>query len=323
MVSRVLIVVGVVLGLASSAASSRADSPRLAEARSAIDNVRYDDARRLLVDAVNAGGNSPTALRQIYELSASTAVVLGQRELAEQYYRRWLALDPAAKLADGAAPKLQEAFVAAQSYMAAHGRLVVKAERRSPTEIEVIAESDPLAMANAAALEGTSPTTFADHRVRLTTEANVAARVVVLDDRGNQLAEIAVARFDPVARPIRDPIRRDPETTTSQSFIRRWTTWAVPSAACLIAGSVFGIVALTKQTTLEDSLDHSGEHFFRDVDDDHKSIRRNATLGIALGSAGALLAIPAAVFLVTGRTWTLGALSVVPRTDGLAIAGSF
>src|SRR5690606_6418262 len=64
---------------------ARADNPSLAEARKAIDEVRYDDARELLVQALKRGANRPEELVEIYKLSGATAAVLGPEELAEQY----------------------------------------------------------------------------------------------------------------------------------------------------------------------------------------------------------------------------------------------
>lgn len=327
MVSRV---VAVLVVLAVQIPAARADSPKLAEARRAVDEVRFDDARRLLVEAVAEGGNSPAALAQIYELSASTAIVLGQRDLAEQYYRRWLALDPAAKLPDGSSPKLQEALVAAQAFMAAHGRLAVKAERRSSTEIDVIAESDPLAMVASAALDvpTAAPSPFgADHRLHLATATAATAWVYVLDEHGNHVADVAIAAAAaPVDPKDRDPILPPHTDVPERSFAHRWTTWAVPSVAFLTAGGVLGIIALNQQDQLDQSLAKSGQHFFPDVDGDRKSIRRNATIGIALGSVGLVLGIPATIFYIQDRRpWTIGplALGAVPTPNGFAVAGTF
>jgi len=67
-VTRALAVVAV-LALATPA---HADNPKLEQARKAIDEVRFDDAQRLLVGALADGGNSPSGVREIYKLSAST-----------------------------------------------------------------------------------------------------------------------------------------------------------------------------------------------------------------------------------------------------------
>ena len=123
-----------------------AEPVKLGEARTALAAVQYDKARGLLVAALKEGTATPAEVAEIYRLSASTATVLGDRELAEQYYRRWLALDPSAALSSSVAPKLREPFVAAQAYIGAHGPLSVKAQRHA-AHIAVIIEADPLAMA--------------------------------------------------------------------------------------------------------------------------------------------------------------------------------
>ena len=95
----------VAIACVAAARAADADSTKLDEARAAIESVRYDDARALLEDALQNGGNSPAELTEIYRLSASTAIVLGQRALADTYFRSWLALDPQASLPIGAATK--------------------------------------------------------------------------------------------------------------------------------------------------------------------------------------------------------------------------
>jgi hypothetical protein len=324
----------VILALCGTFSVARAD--RLAEARRAIDEVRFADARKLLVEAIDAGGASPPELRQLYELSAQAAIVLGQRELGEQYYRRWLALDPAAALPPGSSPKLSDAFVAAKAYMAAHGRLAVKAERRA-TEVLVIVESDPLAMASSAALAGASTTPrvafAADRRASLALPSQPAAlRVFVLDDRGNQLLVIDVAAeasdgpnsggnggangsgtngAHSNGKLVGPPAPRE----EPRPFLRQWTTWGVPAGGLLLAGAIVGIVALGQQSKLADDIKRSGENFFPDADARHDQIRRNATIAIALAGADALFAIPATVFFIQSRRpWNL---SLVPQPAGL------
>ena len=124
MVSRLACVLLVV-----AAGVARGDNAKLASARAAIEQVHFPEARALLAEALATGGSSPAEVREIYRLSASTAAALGNAELAEQFYRRWLALDPHASLAAGDSPKLRAPFVAAQGYIDAHGGLVVRVAR--------------------------------------------------------------------------------------------------------------------------------------------------------------------------------------------------
>ena len=123
MVTRVL---GVLVVLAVLVGTARADSPKLTEAKQAITDLKFDQARRALVEALAEGTHGAVAMREIYALSAEVAIVLKDRALGEKFYQRWLALEPAARLPDGSSPKLRDAFVAAQSQMAARGRLALR-----------------------------------------------------------------------------------------------------------------------------------------------------------------------------------------------------
>jgi hypothetical protein len=328
---------GLALGLTLAAAPVRADSPHLAEARRAVEAVDYDAARRLLVDALRDGGNSPAAMREIYRLSARAAVVLDQRELAEQFYRRWLAIDPDAALPDDTAPKLREPFVAAQAYIAAHGRLRATARRTPAGKIDVELIADPLAMAHAAAAldpagsRDAAPATAssreparrppavfgAERRVRLAE----APRVAILDDRGNHLLELeptaavatAPAADAPAAAvpataapaaaapaPSATPATAPPPETPAEDRrprIRRWLTWAIPTGVFALGAAGFGIAAIVSYGNARTITASSGGYYLSDAQD---SVRRGRTfvwVTIGAGAATVACAIPAAIYL--------------------------
>jgi hypothetical protein len=243
--------IGLVVGLAA-AGPARGDSPKLAQARQAVAAVDYDEARRLLVEALHDGDNSPAALGEIYRLSARTAVVLGQPELAEQFYRRWLAIDPDAALPGDTAPKLREPFVAAQAYIAAHGRLLARAQRAATGGLDVELIADPLVMARAAAVielappiprpglppRRSSPVAFGGGR-HVTLPAG--DRVAILDEDGNHLVELGVAAPSP---PGAAPATAAPPSPEARPWTRRWLTWAIPTGAFTLVGAGFGIAAI-------------------------------------------------------------------------------
>src|SRR5688572_9946747 len=117
---------------------ARADQATLREARRVVEEeVRYDRAQELLVTALHKGDNGPEDLAAIYELAGVAAVVLGQREAGEQYFRRLLALRPEAKLPADTAPKIVEPFTAARAHMAAVGNLRVAVRAATASELVV------------------------------------------------------------------------------------------------------------------------------------------------------------------------------------------
>ena len=328
----------VILAALVTAAAARADSVHLAEARRAIAAVDYAAARRLLVEALQDGGNSPAAIREIYRLSARAAVVLGQRDLAEQYYRRWLAIDPDAALPDDTAPKLREPFIAAEAYIAAHGRLRARAHRVPGGAVDVELLADPLAMAQAAValaadagpahrvrstLSPTaaptgdaagaaiaSPVVFdADHHARLPA---TAAQIAVVDDRGNHLLvlepEAGASAAATVPAPPSATATDGPAASSSLPMppeapprSRRWLYWAVPTGVFALGAAGFGIAAIASYGRAHEITTDSGKSFLSDAEDNVRRGRIFAWITIGAGAAMTVCAIPTVVYLVRDR----------------------
>jgi len=322
---------GVVLAvLIAAAAPARGDSPKLADARRAVEAVDYEAARRLLVEALGDGDNSPAALGEIYRLSARAAVVLDQRDLAEQYYRRWLAIDPGAALPGDAAPKLREPFVAAQAYIAAHGRLLARAQRAATGEIDVELISDPLAMARAAAVIDPSPpgapgvrplpVVFdGNHRARL----GAGMRAAVLDESGNRLLELDVAVASAPAAPVGPSA--PPPLPEARPWTRRWLTWAIPTGGFALVSAGFGIATLASYDRARMITDMSGQYYLSDAQDNVRRGRIFAWITAGAGVIAASFAIPTAIYFLDQRH--RGDVILVPSAGGgqagLALAGRF
>jgi hypothetical protein len=258
---------------------ARASNPSLADARKAVDEIRYDDARELLVQALKQGGNRPDELVEIYRLSAATAVVLGPADLAEQYYRRMLALDPNATLPADASPRLREPFVAAQAYMAAQQRFEAKAARTARgIEVTIV---DPLGMVVAVAMleagELRNKQPFASQAITL---ADVGTQVVALDEHGNFLRIVdlpapAVVADEPM--PPRTP------------FFRHWLTWTVPAVAATGATTFFFYDAKRAHDRLDTLLANSAGHFLDEAEAERRHWRRSTIIGwVGVGVTAAL-----------------------------------
>jgi len=280
---------------------ARADNTKLAAARRAVEDVRYDDARGLLVEALEAGTNRPDELREIYQLSAATAMVLGQRDLAEQYYRRVLELDPDARLPADASPKLRQPFVAAQAFMAAHRRLGARAARRGHG-IEVTVVADPLGMVAAvtAIVDGEPlPAVAVTGAPVVLRPHGRVERVVLLDEHGNTLRVIAAPGDGPASGPVSgaDPAERP--AAPDPPFLRRWTTWAIPAAVFTGTGVAFLVGAERAKGRLDDILASSGTHFFDEAEQERKRWKDDALIAdIAFAAAGAFT-VTAIVMAVT------------------------
>jgi hypothetical protein len=336
MVSRQVARVAAVAVALLSTVPARGDSPHLAEARRAVERVDYDAARRLCVEALRDGGNSPAAVREIYRLSARAAVVLDERELAEQFYRRWLAIDPDAALPADTAPKLREPFVAAEAYVAAHGRLLARAQRTPSGEIDVEILADPLAMAHAAsaadapaagaapagqgapaAQSTAAPVVFgSDRRARLA----AAVRVAVLDDRGNHLLEL-----DPEDTALTAPSPEPPPEQPLRPWTRRWTTYAIPSGVFALGAAGFGIASLASYDSARQRIADSGNSTLSDAKDNVHRSQLFAWIAAGAGAAAIGFGIPTAIFYFRDPRSTpiIAAPSLAPGHVGLALGGRF
>jgi hypothetical protein len=286
-----------ILALCVLAAVAHADNRHLVEARAALDAVRYDEARAQLVAALEQGNNSPAEVAEIYQLSASTALVLGQRESAERYFRRWLAIDPSAQLPDSVAPKLREPFVAAQAYMAARGHLSVMIEHRGDA-IDVLVAADPLAMVGAVRAGDEKVALGADRRAKLHGNAE---RVAVLDEFGNHLIELPVPPAEPAAAPPEPtpvPAPHEP-AAPGPGLMHQPLAWAVPAVVLAGVGVGFELAARDADDQLSNVLANSGQHFYGDADALRSRRDRDAIIAdVAFGTSAACVAVAVIVYAI-------------------------
>jgi hypothetical protein len=317
-----VVVVFVVLLASGRVAAENAD---LVAARRAVEDVRYDDARRLLVEALKRGTNSPAELREIYRLSAATAQVLGQSDLAEQYYRRLLALDPDATLPADASPKLRQPFVAAQAYMIAQGRLELVAVQRD-AEIAVSIVSDPLnmiagAMANAGGEALARESISMSQRAASLAVAKAAdvREVMILDEHGNTLVVIPVSVPEPEAPP---PVVEAPAVSTP--LVRRWQTWAIPAAVFAGAGVGFFIDAQRSKGRLDDILADDSMFFFDEAEDQRRRWKRNTLIAdVSFGIAGVLAVTSVVMFVKRPASRPVVTATVARDRVGVAVHARF
>jgi hypothetical protein len=306
-----------VLGIAARAS---AQTPRLEQVRRAIDEVRYDRAQALLAEVLLAGGSSPRDLIEIYSLAASTAVVLGNLEEAERFYRQLLLVDPAATLGPEIAPKFKERFVAAQAFITRHGALKASVHRLGNDAIEIVLDSDPLAMVKSVAVVG-DPTRFrsigADQRATLPASVvEPAVSVALLDEFGNQLRVLVTA---PVAR-------TSGQGSSDSSPLRTWWVWTIPSGIAFALGVGAAIDARSAASDLDALLDLQSP-FYGAAESLRKRYRARTTLAnVAFGTAGAFAVVAGVVWMTRPRAHAPG-LTVVPTVEasgavGLALTGS-
>lgn len=303
------------LAVATPALAQPSQAGPLAQARLALEEVQYDRAQELLAEALRQGGQPRAAVLEIYTLAASTAVVLGQLEVAEQFYRRLLALDPGATLDANLAPKFKQPFSAAAAYVNAHGAVRARARRLADGAIELVVESDPLKMVSAVRLPSATTATAldADRRALL---RGADEWVLLLDEHGNELVQQAAPPALPIAR----------VSSSSPSALRSWWVWAIPSGAALAVGLGFGAAAQSADDDLtqgltSNSLTLDGANDLRDRRD------RHATIANASFAAAGVLAVVAGAMWLTRPgpkpQTALVPMAPAPGSIGLGITGTW
>jgi hypothetical protein len=341
------IVIGASLAAAllASAASAHAGS-KLEEARRAIEEVQYDRAQELLGEALRAGGNTPQQVTQIYTLAASTAVVLGKTDLAEQFYRRLLELEPSAQLDADVAPKFKKPFAAAQAYVGAHGALRATAARAADGSVEVTVESDPLTMVAAvawtqdmahaialgpsrravlppASASSVSPAaTGADNGAAPTATSDGAgaaptATIALVDELGNQLVTLAAPAAVAKAAPERlAPNARAETSAATTSVARTWWSWAIPAGVAAAVGVGAGISASSASSDL-DALLERGQPFYSDAETLRKRYQSRTTLAnVSFAAAGGFAIVAGIMWFTRPHRPDRTALAPMVTSDG-------
>jgi hypothetical protein len=319
--------------------AARADEATLREARRVVEEeVRYDRAQELLVTALHQGDNGPDDLAGIYELAGVTAVVLGQREAGEQYFRRLLALRPSAKLPADTAPKILEPFTAAQAHMAAVGNLRVAVRSATAGEVVVDVAADPLGMVAAATVsykggDGATGTVRGElpAPIELTLPGGATATSVeIIDEYGNRLQELPPPTV--TARRIPDDdggggiVTPPPLVDTKPNLFLRWSTWAIAAGVSGGVGVGVAIDGKLAKDRLDDILANPEDHFFGEAEAARKRWKRDTTIAnIAFATTG-VLAVGTITIAIIGRN--RGAdrkAAIVPwvgRGAGVSVVGA-
>jgi hypothetical protein len=323
---------------------AHADEPSpLGQAKLAFDQVRFDDAQRLLIEALEEGGKQPLAMREIYKLLGASAVALGKTDDAEKYYRAWLAIDPRASLEAGASPKLRAPFDAAKSYITANGSLDAVADYVSGDEVRIRVITDPLAMARTAAI-GEHSVAIVDRAALITIAPK--GPVHLRDRWGNTLVVITpstgstsregtpttdvtptgapTAQPTPTAEPLSPASGMGPFVVVDDRPKRSTAFYAlaIPTGLLLATGVGFGAAAIVYNGEVQTALEDSGAHYYTDVADNQTKVTLFWKLSAVIGGAGLVLAIPTAIIYLRDRD-----AMVTPFTDGsargVAISGRF
>jgi tetratricopeptide (TPR) repeat protein len=322
-----------------------AANPHLQRARSAMNDLDYEMARAALDDALTAGISDPTELAEIYELSGTVAGAFELREEAADWFRKWLALDPTARLDSGLAPKIVEPFQTARASTELALRVRSGAHVAGETEIVLLVEADPVGLVAGARLDYRDE----DGGVHVARAAGTDRIVIALpwpppvgaavlaatDVHGNRLAELewtapaesngdAAAETETSAEPEALavlPATAEPDTP----LYAKWSLWGGAAVGLGLAGAYFAFEASSDQRELDEIIDGSAGYTYAEAKRVENRGNRHALL--ANTSFGAALACGAvsAVLLIRSATRKekrapRHQLAPMPLTDGAGVA---
>jgi hypothetical protein len=287
--------------LAALLAALLAAAPRIAAAHPAeldqavhaLDELRYEDAARLLDQAYRTGDNGPDDLRLLFRLQGEVAATLGDDAGARAAFARYWSLAPDERLPAGTSPKITTAFDAALAGMA--GRKPFAAHHElSGHALVLVVDSDPAGLA-----AGARAAWRGEGGVRGVVEQKGAGRVELplpdgelsvtlsaIDGHGNRLVElgpIAVAHATGAL-----PHAHAPGGGGTPVYASPWL-WGGAGVAALGTGVAFAWLASRSQDEL-DALDaDSTHHSFSEAALVEDRLRRRALIAnVSFGAAAVL-----------------------------------
>lgn len=260
----------------------------VAAANSAVAELRYDDAVRLLDQAWRRGQSSAAELRALFALAAISAGSMGDGDAAHLWFGRWLYLEPSAELPAGTSPKLRVLLDEARSALS--GATLSARATRNGRVVDIVVGGDPLGLVNAARAGSV--------RVPMekgTATVDTTADEVDLTDRyGNVLATLVVGA-SPATTVIAEPTRVAPGRPP---WFERWTTWAVATGGLAAIGGGALVVAVDARSSISDLNRNSANHEFSET----RSLqvrfdRAQLVAQIAIGGAAITAALGAWMWL--------------------------
>lgn len=312
-----VLAVALVLAALAAPAGARADESRhLADARQALASLKYEQALHALEKALYTGKNSSGDMKTIYRMLGEIHAALGRQDEAQRNFRNLLALDPAAELARGISPKIQQPFKAARDAMSARGKLEVRCsvdDASSRVTLEVV--SDPAEMLGGARVvyrlaDGTEQIVEASgpgsHTMRVPVTEPVSLVCAAVDEHGNRLVEVGTWSAPLTLTPVEPEQPSAPALTAARPagkapappLYGRWYVWGTASLLAGGAGGYFGWQARQDEAELDRLNQNSPDHSFSEAEKIEKRGKRNALLAnIGIGAAGVFV-VAAVVSLV-------------------------
>jgi hypothetical protein len=225
---------GLWLGTAAAADEEGSEAPaaetsaQLEQALKSVEDLQYDQARNLLVEAVESGKlQAPDLIKAYFNLGIVEAGLDNGVEATDAFYLA-LMLEPTVALPKGASPKIREYLNEARKRVMQVGVLQARLTLEKGT-LGVAVDNDPLSLVKQVKVaftkgEGGASEASLDPKGKMRIDIGSDAsdvQAALLDDRGNQLKVLKPAEAGD-AKPKPEP-SADPN---DRSWVARWGLWA-------------------------------------------------------------------------------------------------
>ncbi|HUQ01995.1 MAG TPA: hypothetical protein VM261_05830 [Kofleriaceae bacterium] len=336
-------------GVASAIARVRADRAAL----------RYRDALTQIDRTLALGKASPAQLAELYRMAGELAAGVDEPTRAEQWFARWLALVPDARLPADASPKVKAPLEAARTALAG-AALAIRVTPTAPAATVAIAVAgDPLRLVRSVRVRaagsdgktggnggsgGDAPAEsgLPGAPISIATIEGDALVAAALDEYGNELVVLPFSRpgtagtagtagavgaaggnaADGTGTGASSGTGTGTGGTGNRPIHARWEAWAAGTVVLAAGGAVFAWRTDVAQSEFDRLRGESDLHTFDELEDVRTRGERHALLANVAFGAAAATAVVTVVLVVRGSRVT-AAPTVGADHAGVALAGSF
>lgn len=249
------------LFLCAALHSSALASP-IDKARSALDDLRFEDAQQAAEAALGDGSRTPVEVAALYMLLGEVAASLGDKEQARAYFHNALSIDIDLRLPSDISPKIGKPFAAAQANLEGADPISLRATSNEDGLLIIEVVSDPANLVNGAKviyqLDGEEAAETGQGRDKIEIELPENAtdlRLSGIDGSGNRLTEIQEVTLSAIQIPVTTTQQK-----TSPAFYSQWEVYGGLALGLALGGTYFGYRARSiadELTGLEDGTEYS------------------------------------------------------------------
>jgi hypothetical protein len=275
-VERAVRVAALVL-LCALARTASAEPDRLAEARAAAEDLRFEEAATLLDEEWRAGGADPTRARAIAALAGEIQATMGDRAAALRWFVLLVAMEPDAVLDRGTSPKVGAVVDEARASLAG-ARFDVRLRFDRGRERVRLVPVDPVGVVAAVRIRGGRAAGGA-----LEVPWRRSDLVVELADQHGNVLLRTRRSVGPV------PVARAAAAPARPSWYARWPTWAGVAGGLALGAGGLALWSASSSRTLESLHRDSDAHQASEALALERRMQRTAVAAQVVG-AGALVA---------------------------------